>query len=288
MISDWGDLQTILSIARNGSLSAAARQLGLSQSTLSRRLQAIETRLDRQLFERGADGRFIANDTGAILIAAATRMNEDFEKANLALTGVRMPIRLASCEVVAKSIVMPMLSAWTTQNGAQVELGVYDNLFDLPSADFDVLVTPLESAPDDMIGRHIGNIQWGLYRARNARFSTTNSDCESGLDGFAVIRASGSLAEIGVYRWFTELGGSVALSASSPMAMMEGCRQGTGIALLPRGLADGDDRLERLDVASPPASHVWILVRKATARQRRVRQFLNFAYGHFKRESKAA
>lgn len=53
---DWDDLRVIHAVVGTGSLSAAARRLGLSQPTVSRRVQALEERLDLILFERGADG----------------------------------------------------------------------------------------------------------------------------------------------------------------------------------------------------------------------------------------
>jgi DNA-binding transcriptional LysR family regulator len=53
---DWDDLRVIHAVVGTGSLSAAARRLGLSQPTISRRVQALEERLGLVLFERGADG----------------------------------------------------------------------------------------------------------------------------------------------------------------------------------------------------------------------------------------
>jgi len=81
MLSDWSDLRTILAIARAGTLSGAARALGLSQSTVSRRLQAIERAAGGQVFVRRNDGGFEPSPLGARLVDAAEEMRAAFETA---------------------------------------------------------------------------------------------------------------------------------------------------------------------------------------------------------------
>lgn len=64
MISDWSDLQTVLAISEAGSLSGAARALGVNQSTISRRLRSIEASLDRAVFARTEDGGLVPDAAG--------------------------------------------------------------------------------------------------------------------------------------------------------------------------------------------------------------------------------
>lgn len=279
MISDWGDLQTLHAIARTGSLSAAARALGNSQSTISRRLQAIERRLDQQIFVRGGDGSLSATAAGKALIEAAERMQAAFADAMLATGRQVPPIRVATCEVVAKAVVVPLVSKWTRQGLGTADVAVHDDLFSLAEDAFDVLVTPLESAPGNMAGRRIASLEWGLFASPGYLDAHPVEPGRRDLAGLELIGASGSLAEVAACRWFGTLGGKPALLASSPSAQQEAAASGAGIALLPRAIAAGDPRLVEIAFADPPVSEVWMVARRATAARPGVAAFLKWSRG---------
>ena len=117
MISDWSDLQVIMSIASETTLSGAARRLGVNQSTISRRLQAIEKKVNRPMFLRRADGRFEPSQTGLDLLEAALKMKDTLEETNLRIAAASAPVKVASCEVLASRFVAPALSSWSAQTG---------------------------------------------------------------------------------------------------------------------------------------------------------------------------
>lgn len=281
MISDWGDLQTLHAIAAAGSLSAAARRLGLSQSTISRRLQAVEQRLDQQIFVRGSDGSLSLTVAGKALVDAAERMQAAFADAARTLEAAAAPIRVATCEVVARAVVVPLLAEWSSQGMGAADVAVHDDLFMLADDAFDVLVTPLESAPEDMAGRRIARLEWCLF-ASPAYLARHPLDpaCRN-LEGVAVIHSSGSLADLAACQWFKALGGRPVLSASSPAAQLEAAAAGTGIALLPRAIATDDPRLVEIDFPGTPVSDVWMVARRASAARPKVAAFLKWSRRQF-------
>lgn len=277
MLSDWSDLRTILAIARAGTLSGAARALGLNQSTVSRRLQAIERDAGERIFVRGGDGGLEPTALGTRLVGAAEEMRTAFEAARAALSGAETPIRIATCEAIANAVLAPILPRWAVEEGGRFDIAVHDDLFALPDDDFDVLVTPLESAPDDMVGSRIARLDWGLY-AGEAWLARHPAPPRAGsLAGSAVIAASGSLAEVEAYRWFAGLGGEPVASATSPLAMADLAAHGVGIALLPRLIAAGDRRLTELAFAGLPSSDVWMVARRAAAGRPQVAAFLKWS-----------
>jgi DNA-binding transcriptional LysR family regulator len=73
MHTPWSDLEIFQSVAERGSFSRAARVLGLTQPTVSRRIAALEERLGRPLFRRDADGAHLTAD-GKLLLPAAEQM----------------------------------------------------------------------------------------------------------------------------------------------------------------------------------------------------------------------
>ena len=287
MLSDWSDLRTILAIARAGTLSGAARALGLSQSTVSRRLQAIERAVGGQVFVRSSDGGFAPGPLGARLVGAAEEMRAAFETARAALSGAETPVRIATCEAIANAVLTPVLPRWAVEEGGRFDIAVHDDLFALPDDDFDVLVTPLESAPDDMVGSRIARLDWGLFagEAWLARHPAP-PEAES-LAGCAVIAASGSLAEVEAYRWFAGLGGKPVASATSPLAMADLAAHGVGIALLPRLVAAGDSRLTEIPFAGLPSSDVWMVARRAAAERPQVSAFLKWSRRNLKEKARA-
>ena len=150
----------------------------------------------------------------------------------------------------------------------------------------DVLVTPLESAPDDMVGSRIARLDWGLY-AGEAWLARHPAPRAGSLAGSAVIAASGSLAEVEAYRWFAGLGGEPVASATSPLAMADLAAHGVGIALLPRLVASGDRRLTELAFAGLPSSDVWMVARRAAAGRSQVAAFLKWSRRNLKEKPRA-
>ncbi|WP_299693430.1 LysR family transcriptional regulator [uncultured Tateyamaria sp.] len=72
-ITDWTDFGLFAAVARHGALSGAARETGLSQATLSRRMTALEQRLGRRLFVHGSAG-YTATTEGRDLLERAKKM----------------------------------------------------------------------------------------------------------------------------------------------------------------------------------------------------------------------
>lgn len=279
MGADWSDLQTILQIARSGTLSGAGRALGVSQSTISRRLQAIEARLDRAVFLRRADGRLEASREGQVLIAAAERMAAALAEAEDALRAATHPIRVATCEAIARAVILPGLAAWRRESGRLAELLVFDDLRDLAPESFDVLVTTEDARPREMVGRRLVRLEYALYVA--AATAEPGPGLLASLDGLPVIGAAGPFADVDISRWFAAQGGDIVLTSSSPQTQQEAAASGLGIALLPVALASDDSRLRRIDFAGVPSSGIWMLASRPSLKQPRVRTFTRWCYRHF-------
>lgn len=288
MLSDWSDLRTILAIARAGTLSGAARALGVRQSTISRRLQAIERAAGERIFVRASDGGFEPSALGLRLVGAAEEMRTAFEAARAALGGGETPVRIATCEAIANAVLTPVLSRWAVEEGGRFDIAVHEDLFALPDDDFDVLVTPLESAPADMVGSRIARLDWGLYAGEAWLVRNPAPPREASLAGCAVIAASGSLAEVEAYRWFAGLGGEPVASATSPLAMANLAAHGAGISLLPRLVAAGDRRLTELAFAGLPSSDVWMVAKRANAERSQVAAFLKWSRRNLKNGGRVA
>lgn len=266
---DWNQARWVLAVHEAGSLSAAARVLGVSQSTMSRRIAAVQAG-GRPVF--GPDGGLTPR--GAALVAAARQMARAFARTE----ALPAPLRIASCEVTARLFLADALPEWSAARGQPADHSVHDDLFSLPRSSYDVLVSPFETPPEGTAGERIGQLDCALFAAPDylRRHPVAGS-----LAGHRVIVASGSLARVPAYAWLAAQGGTVALMSSSPLAMLEACARGQGVALLPERLADG--RVLRLDLPVPEATPVWLLADRDEASHPRIAPFLRWARAHFRK-----
>jgi DNA-binding transcriptional LysR family regulator len=268
----WDELRDLLAVVEAGSLSAAARALGVSQSTMSRRMAAIEAR-GLALFADGAGPDL--TPLGRELVATAAEMRAAFSRAEAALGAAPPPVHVAACEVTARLFVADLIPDWSRAAAGGVDLAVHDDLFALKPGSFDVMVSPFDAPPPAPAVR-LGALDWALFASPDYLAARGRPDAGRGLAGHRVIGASGSLVRFGVYDWLAGLGGETVLRASSPLAHFEACARGQGIALLPRQLAAGDPRLIEVALAEPGPSEVWMVPVPDRASLPRVAAFLRW------------
>ncbi len=98
---DWNDLRSFLAVVRAGRLTAAAQQLGIDHSTLSRRITALENALQVRLFDRMLTG-YVLTEAGHSLVgeaerieAVAIRISSELMDAKAQMSG---PVRVATPE----------------------------------------------------------------------------------------------------------------------------------------------------------------------------------------------
>ena len=278
---DWNELHDILMITDTGTLSAAARASGVSQSTMSRRLAAIEAG-GQPVFLRDETGRMTPNARGKVMVTAAREMAAIYDRLRASQSDAPMPLRIAACESAARLFLSSALPIWSATADSPAELTVHDNLLGLDPNSYDVLVMPMEAVPEHSAGQSIGWISWALYASPDYLQDNPLPRTVSGLNQHSVILASGSLAEVDAYRWLERQGGSVAMLATNPVAMMDACGAGMGIALLPIALVENDKRLFRLDAPVCSASEVWMIANAQEATDPRIAGFLRWARNHFR------
>ncbi len=276
---DWNDLRDILLITEAGTLSAAARAAGVSQSTMSRRLAAIES-TGNPLFLRDESGRMTPNTRGRDMVGAAREMQAIYEKMRQRLTNAPAPLRIAACDVSARLFLSSALVNWAGRAGSPADLCVIEDL--AQAAGFDVVVGPMTAAPEACAGQSIGRIDWGLYASPAYAVANRIRGRLDTLDGQSVIRASGGLGDTAAYRWLPRQGGVVAMLVSSTGAMIEGCAAGMGIALLPVAMAESDARLLPVEGPKLASSEVWAICDAARAEDPQIAGFFRWARNHFR------
>ncbi len=167
---DWTLIQAFLAVAEHGSLSAAARVLGVSQPTMGRQVRAAEAALGVDLFRRIRRGLELT-DTGETLLPAARAMSEAAARLALlaegqdkSLSGV---VRITASDIVAHHL-LPQIIADIRQKEPYIELEIIptNESKNLLFRESDIAVRMYRPTQLDLIARHLGGMRIGMFASR--------------------------------------------------------------------------------------------------------------------------
>lgn len=166
----WDFYRTFLTVMQEGSLSAAARELGLTQPTIGRHIDALETSIGFQLFIRSTQG-LIPTEAALELRPHAEQLAAKAAALLRAASGqgggVRGTVRVSASEMIGVEVLPPMLAALKDEHpNLIIELSLSDSVEDLLRQGADIAVRNITPTQDALIVRRIGNIPIGLHAHR--------------------------------------------------------------------------------------------------------------------------
>lgn len=164
---DWNQLKAFLETAETGSLSAAARKLGLSQPTLSRQVAAIEQRLGVTLFERVGKAMALT-PTGHDLLEHARAMGAAAETLGLAASGraqaVGGVVSVSASDMLATYLLPPLVRQLREiEPSIAIEVIATDSLSDLLRREADIAIRHVKPEQPDLIARFIREAAANFY-----------------------------------------------------------------------------------------------------------------------------
>ena len=255
----WELYRSVLAVLQEGSLSGAARALGLAQPTLGRHVDALEAALGLALFTRSQLG-YAPTDAALALqpaaqalasAAAALRRVASAQGGRGSVDGdpVRGTVRISASEVVGVEVLPPILAALRQRHPALVvELSLSNRLEDLLQREADIAVRMQPPQQDVLVARRIGSIALGLHARDDYLAEHGTPRTVDDLAGHALIGFDRETAFIRQLR--KQLGGlkrdQFALRADSDLAQLAAIRAGFGIGFCQVGLARRDPRLKRV------------------------------------------
>jgi DNA-binding transcriptional LysR family regulator len=260
---DWEDLQTVLAVARAGSLAGAARALDVQHSTVFRRIEAAEQRLRVRLFERARSGWY-ANAHGEVVAAAARVMEEAALKAERHVLGADVEltgsIRVATSELLGGYLLQrPLAEFLATHPGIVVEIDVANRQVDLTRREADFAVRATATPPDSLIGRRVGELCYAVYVA--PRCLPPNGSAPD-LAALPWIGFDERMSQTAIGRWFatTFPSAEVRLRSDSFATILRLAIEGIGAVVLPVFAAANEPGLLRITPPIPDQSMgLWLL-----------------------------
>jgi molybdate transport repressor ModE-like protein len=282
----WDDLRYFLSIAESGSIADAARELGVSYSTASRRLNVLEEALGVRLFDRLPAG-YELTAAGKEILEPARRMETEFDQLARGVLGrdARLAgrLRFATTDAFAKHF-MPEIARFTRAY-PQIEIDLLSTPApaELAMREAEVAMLATNQPPEALVGRRLARLPSALYAS--TRYLEGRKDIDN-LSAQAWVGWETSMRHIPAARWMRENvpDAHVAFRVATGVALLAAVRDGVGIAHLICLLADSDPELRRI---RPPEksleTSLWLLTHEDLAATGRVRVFLDYmadAIGH--------
>lgn len=244
---DWNDFRYFLAVARGGSTVAASAIMRVNQSTVGRRIAALENALGVRLFDKAATG-YQLTAIGREIIAAAERIELELgsvlllvEERTRRLTGM---VKVTTNETIADLFLMPALPEFAAlYPDIRVDVIVSSRSLDLERGEADVALRAarhLDSGP--LLATNLSELPWAIYCSRDygerhGRPASADELCQH-----RVIGVDGPLAGVAGFNWIETNAGEEAVVArtNSLPNLMAAIRAGLGIGALPcvRGEAD--------------------------------------------------
>ena len=177
----WDELRTFVEVARDLSLSGAARRLGLTQPTVGRHIDALEDALGVILFTRSPRG---LNPTAAAnalvphaerMAAAASALTRSASSEAAVDRGV---VRVTASEIIGCEVLPAIFAGFRARNpGIAIELAVSNRNQDLARGDADIAVRMIRPTQSGLVARKVGATRIRLYAHRDylARFGEPRS-----------------------------------------------------------------------------------------------------------------
>lgn len=271
---DWQHLRTVLAIGRGGTLSAAARVLGVNQTTAARHLDTAEQVLGTPLFLR-LGGRLQPTAAGQIALERAARMEAEALACQHAIQDEQAllagPVSLTATEGVVDVLLAPHLSQlYARVPGVRVELlGSHERL-SLQRREADLALRLARPRPEPeggqgaetaMVTRKLADIGYAAYRAQGGPASA----CPGWL---TYSTAWASLPEA---QWAADQPEDILLRSNSLGSLVAAAVSGLGWLALPCYLGDGVAGLVRDPRPVPVQRELWLVAHQQVIRLPRVR-----------------
>jgi DNA-binding transcriptional LysR family regulator len=290
---EWDDARHFLAVHRKGSLSAAAKQLGVNQSTVGRRLLTLEERLGAKLFFRTRDGYRIA-PAGERLLPHAERMEDEATAITREIAGQETKLTGNVCvtagDLFGARVIAPLLvELHGRYPDIDLELDADNRLRSLTKREADIAVRITDAVVDGgVVARKVADFGNAAYasKAYLAARGRPRGDDWAGHDfiGFAE-----PLRHLTESRWIEDHAarGRVVFRAKATLAHVQVTLAGLGIAMLPCYAADAEPDLVRL---IPTSQHivnaVWLVVHEDMRHAGRIRACVDFLADRLRAQSR--
>lgn len=261
----WELYRSYLGVLEEGSLSGAARAMGIAQPTAGRHIDALEKALGVTLFTRSQTG-LLPTEAALALQPFAQAMSNAAAALKRAAesqgSGIKGTVRVTASEVIGQEVLPPILAQLQDAHpGLRVELVLTSRVQDLLQREADIAVRMTQPTQEQLIARRIGAVPLGLhahkrYLDKHGTPASLADLAQHALIGFDEETPFVRAARKDFPLWNRD---NFAVRTDSDMAQMAMIRAGCGIGVCQVNLAARDPNLVNILPGSIPLSlETWL------------------------------
>jgi DNA-binding transcriptional LysR family regulator len=278
---DWSHIRSFLAVYEEGSLSGAARRLGLTQPTLGRQIAELEQDLGVALFirsQRGLTPTDAADDIARHAQAMSAASSAMVRAASGGESDIAGTIRITASDIIGAEVLPPLLASFrNVAPRVNIELSLSNRMVDLLTGEADIAVRMLRPGQQAIVARHIGDVGLGLYaHQRYLEAAPELTTPQAMLGEHAII---GFDRETPVLPDLSENLALVrdifALRTDNDLAQLAAIRAGCGIGLIQHGIARRSKELVPVFPDQVSARlEIWLALHEDLRTSRRLRMMM--------------
>jgi DNA-binding transcriptional LysR family regulator len=281
-VLEWDDLRSFLAVARHGNLSAAARALKVTQTTMGRRLEGLHARAGVRLLQK-TPGGFVLTPAGERVLANVERMEEEALNIERTITGedarIAGEVRITTVESFGARVLVPLLASLRErQPELAIELITDTRALSLSRREADIALRLAAFEQHETIVRRVADMAFGVYASRAYLAAHGPPDFAAGAAGHSVVTLQEDLALLPEAKLMAELTprAKVALRSNSRDAQLQAALCGYGLVCLPCYLAQETPELVELPTPGERVMRgLWLGVHRDNRHAPRIRLVLD-------------
>ncbi|MEQ9225716.1 MAG: LysR family transcriptional regulator [Parvibaculum sp.] len=285
---DWNDLRYFLAVARSGTTLAASRDLRVSQSTVARRIVALEEELRLPLFDKRQSG-YVLTEAGTALREAAqqaeTSMLAFGAKATAQQRGLSGTVRLTTNDLFANVVLVEAMASFSAAfPDLRLEVVVADRFLDLADGEADIAlrVGPRPTEPE-LFGRCLLIDNWSFYCSRSYADLHGHPKSAEELGTHTIVGMTRDPRTAELIDWLSDYvaDSEMPIRPNTYSGALAAIRSGLGVGMMSDVVAARDPALHFcFRPPLPLASEVWLITHERLKNTARIRAVMDFLAGY--------
>lgn len=293
---DWNDIRIFLAVAREGSTLAASKKLNINQTTVGRRMHALETALGLTLFERDTRGYAMTAQGSALFNVAAGMENaadQILSRASHLRRASDGTIRVTAAHSSMTHWVLPLISKFRKHNpNTHFETNASEQYVSLESGEADIAIRAADNIKGDtLIVRRLPPVRWGIYCSKAYLAANGMPRTIDDLIHHPVLSYPEAMVKgVKLINWLDQHvdRSKIVSTVDSVITMSASLRTEVAVGVLPCVEGDPLPDLVMCFTTDDLTSGLWLVASREAYQEPRVRKFMKFIGEYFPRDGKEA
>lgn len=283
---DWNALKILAQINQSGSMSSAAKALGVNYTTVFRKMEALEQSVGGKLFERGRV-QYSPTPLAEELLSPAKEMLAQAEQIQRQIIGKEfLPSGMvkitAPFNIANRSLPRVLKNIRRDYPDIHFQILSSNDEVNLNTRIADIAVRATSSPPQHLLGKKVTTIPWAIYTSQDFAFNNGSAPRLESLSNYPLIGGTGSMLRLPAFQWLEKHHSDAIVYRSDELtAMSHMAEQGLGIAFLP--LDQMREQLHQAGIFEPgKTSDLWVLTHPDLRNTKRIRITLDYLTDYFR------